>query len=222
MALLRVASQNVTEGYPTPALRAADIVITQETDETRLRRGLPGRAHFFPDEDSHQSISWEPEVLDVDKAGYVRFHRSGRAEDWPYPTPARGMPYVKGQLVGGTKAVVAGVWLLNSWHPVRPDHHTAHRNRVGRRSLRIMRRRIAFWHAQGYTVILAGDFNSLRWHGRIGGMQTIQGRGLDRAYVSKRGELAVFSGPSRGAKTGVGNDLQHESVLFTLATKRKR
>jgi hypothetical protein len=220
---IRVAGANFTEGPVVGAVAAADIVIGQEIDRKRIRFGLPHHRHYFPDEDSHQSISWNPEVFEVEKTGYIRFHRSGRAENWPFPTPGRGGLYAKGRLVeSGAKVVVLGTWILNSWNPIHADHHTKMRNKIGRRSLRVLRSRIAWWHLQGYTVIVEGDFNSLRWHGRIGGLRQIKARGLDRAYVSKRGALDLLTGPTKGPKTGVGRDMRHDAVLFTLTTKEKR
>jgi len=220
MTTIIVASQNMTEGRVPPVVAGAGIVIGQEVSRHQIRKGMPSKAHYFPDD--HQSISWDPEVLDVHRRGYLRFHRSGKAEGWKFRTPSRGMGFVKGRLVAdGTKTVVATAWLLNSWHPVHPDQDTPKRHDIGRASLALIKVRVAWWIRQGYTVVLAGDFNSLRWGGWIKGLTAIKSRGLDRAYVSRRGGLVPSGRVTEGPKTGVGNDLRHHAVLFSLEARKR-
>lgn len=223
---IQVAGQNMTEGPVTHALTRADVVIACETDHKKIRTGMPGKKHYTPRRDPHQSISWNPDKLDVYRRGYIRFHRSGQAEGWPFPSPGRGMIYVKARLKDDpdTKLVLWGTWFLNSWQPMRHTSETAMRKRIVLdTTIPVVTKRLRYWTEHGFLTIGGGDTNSLRWPGWLGGTQNqIIDKGLERWYLGEHrtNRMRLVGVPRKGPKTGVGGQMQHESDLFTVRISR--
>lgn len=216
------AGQNQTEGTPP----VADIVVGQEIDRRRVRRTLRRRRfrHFFPVRDRHQSISWDRSLFKRDGRGHaVRLHRSGRAERWAFPTPARHL--LVQRLVArdtGARLTVMGVWVLNSWQPGPDgvDAHTPARRRIALDSLQRVRDAVQRELDTGRAVILEGDFNSISAVIDFNGLRAARARGLDRLFYGGPG-LALVDGVREGPKTGVGSQMRHHSLLatFTLTTE---
>lgn len=216
-------SHNLTEGIPTTADAESDVLVCQEVDRRRTRRGLDGHRFFFPARDRHQCIAWNPDVFKRDGHGTAfRLHRSGRAEGWPFKSPAR---YVLRQWLvhreTGLLLTVFGVWLLNSWDPVRRDEDTAQRMQIGTASLEVIARKVAVERHDGRIPLVGGDFNSQRARIGFGGLHNAgPARGLDRLFYTP-GPL-VLGRTWEGPPTGVGRDMQHHSrhAEFTIATPK--
>lgn len=214
---LSVAGHNMTRGPVTGKVARAAIGIGQEIDARRIRNGFPDRyRHWFPPRDPHQSISWDPSRFVVTDRGYVSFHRHGRAEGFPFGTPARGLVYVVGHPPGlhAIEVAVAGMWWLNSWRPAgRSDRHTDVRRRVIEETTLP---RVKSWlreqHARGRVVIAEGDTNSRPWRGYLPGMLQVKPRGLDRAWISDDPRVRLAAPVAGGPTTGIGTDRRHRSV----------
>jgi hypothetical protein len=221
--LTRIATQNMTEGPVTDDLRNCGIAMLQEIDMGKLRSGFPKHfGKYRALRDKHQAIVWDKNLIKMSrrKRGWIRFHRSGEAERFPYGTPARGMLYMKGHLKHdpSIKIVVFSVWFLNSWNPMRGDQWTPHRrNVVMSRTLPVVRRQIQKWNDEGYLVIGGGDANSIKWDGELPGLKQPWTNGLDRIWLSP--EIDVL-GKEEGAKTGVGPQMYHRSRIVRVFLRK--
>lgn len=217
-----VAWQNMTEGDPTRALLRADVVLGSEVGRRRWRRGFRGHGLWLPARDRKQAIAWDGDV-DIQRRGYERFHRSGRAEGWrKIRTPGRGLIWVM-EDVGDVELVYGGMHWLNSWEPIPAgqNRHTRERRRiVEQHTLPVVRDFIAEHHAKGRIVVLGGDTNSLRWDGDLPGMRQVKSRGLDRAWVSDDPRVKKVR-VTRGPKTGVGRQMRHHAVIVHLSIRTK-
>src|SRR5215203_287401 len=131
-------TQNMTEGAVTHDLRRCDAGVLQEVPKEHiLEAGMrPNVEVWVPKKDKHQALFWDTNWLDMKSTGWTRFHRSGRAEKWPFGSPARGLIWGRGRLVEDPdiKILLFGLWFLNSWEPMRPDHHTNLRNQIVRKT----------------------------------------------------------------------------------------
>lgn len=217
--MIDVSGQNMTEGEPTGANRAADIFIGQEVPrDIQSEMKENGKRTYRPRRDNGQSISWDPEVLRATDTGYRMFHRSGEAEGWKIRTPIRGIIYVKGYLVeSDIKVVVAGWWAINGWG--KDDAEGPFRRHIAEDlTLPVVRDFIKRMHRQNRTIIMEADSNNVRWPARLPEMQLLNpGRTLDHAWISAEGDLKMTPrGVWDGPKTGVGPDMQHRSVNFGL------
>lgn len=213
----------MTEGPVTDAVRQADIVVGQEVDDERLRAGLPFPlfARLKPARETHQAIAWRRSQFKRDGRGRaVLLHRSGKAEGWEgIRTPARFVLIQR--LVHrktGLRLTVLSVWLINSWAPASAkgrDRFTALRYDIAEDSLETIERLVDRERADGRSVVMGGDFNSLRADLHFGGLDEVEpDRGLDRIFISR--SLSVLS-TSEGPTTGAGNDMRHHSRHARLA-----
>ena len=211
-----LGTQNLTEGVPPRQLAACDVICVQEVHRRRFKEGLPDRYRtYFPKKTPGLAIAWDPRVLEDAKPGAIRFHDSGKAEGWPFPSPARGVAYVKG-LIHGQRSVVFNLWLLNSHTPMKPDHHTAMRHAiVMERCWPILRKRVRLWHQNGWTVYGAGDGNTIKGELTLPYLWQPWGRGLDRIWLPKDARVELVRA-EEGPKTGVGSQMKHGSKLVTL------
>ena len=214
--MIRVSGQNMTEGHPTSANIAADILICQEVDGPLVRRVMRQQdcRTYLPKRDPHQSISWDPQVITVTHKGWNVFHRSGVAENWNLRTPARGLIYVKGFLTEKPeeKVAIAGWWALNSWGK---PYERQRENVVRQTTLTKVEKWVKAMHRQDRSIIREADANNIRWDGELRGLRQLHRRGLDRLWVS-----GIFhptkQGVWEGPKTGKGNDMQHHSLNVDL------
>lgn len=235
--VIEVAGHNMTEGEVTNAVRAADIVIGQEISRGKIRRGLPLHfQHYFPPTDRKQSISWDNRVFKVVRkgrlrrrvVGYHRFHRSGKAMHWPFPTPSRGLPFVllEHRATGHLLIVFGGHW-LNSWFPMKADNETDERRQVVvKMTIPVVRDAVRRWHKQGHLMVGEADANSIKYNPDTLAPEILEAidHGLDVFWYSKGDDdddglvlLRTYEGP----KTGVGKQMQHHSIHAVFRLPRK-
>lgn len=219
MERFKFGTQNVTEGLLPHDITSCDAAVLQEIDREKVIRQckVQHMECFIPKRDKHQAMIWNPQWIDMRSTGWTVFHRSGTAEDFPFATPARGMIWGRGRLVEDPKIKVAlfGVWFLNSWEPMRPDHHTHLRNQiVEHKSIPVVMRKIREWQRNDYVVIGGGDANSIKWQGHLGhSLKQPWAHGLDRIWYDNRLNLIL---KHEGPITGVGPDMKHASRIVAL------
>lgn len=212
-------TQNMTEGTVTRDLSRCKAGVLQEIPSKQvLHSGFaPAIDIWVPAKDKHQALFWDTNWIDMKSTGWTRFHRSGRAEGWPFGTPARGLIWGRGRLVErpDIKVVIFGLWFLNSWEPMRADHHTHARNQIVRHnSIPIVQNKIKDWQANDYWIIGGGDANSIKWAGHFRhGLKQPWDKGLDRVWYDNRFNM---NWKREGAETGVGRDMKHGSRLVNL------
>lgn len=221
----KFATQNMTEGLLTWQLKNASACVLQEVHKQKLESGLPKKYELFvPARDPHQAVMWDTRWLDVTSTGWTQFHKSGTTEDWPFKSPPRGMVWAKGRLVEAPdiKVVIFGLWLLNSWLPMKADHHTHLRHQIVQDlCLPKIEANIKKWHEADYLILGGGDINSIRWPGMIGHgfLKQPFDSGLDRIWVDRRLDIiSKWDGPI----TGVGPDMKHASRIASLHSKGDR
>lgn len=218
-----VATQNMTEGPVTDDLRSAAIVILQEIDRRKVVEGFgPDWGFYFPKHDSHQALGWRKDLFHKDAPSrYFRFHGSGTGDDRipdSIPTPARGL--LKANLVlteFNLPIKVLGTWPLNSWWPGRPDQFTPIRRRIVEElELPVIRREMAQVRDNDKAIgFIGADWNSIKAPLEFDGWNQRPDRGLDRIMWT-RDKRVRFVRMREGAKTGVGNDMRHNSVICTF------
>lgn len=213
---MRVHLQNITQGPVTPAMRRSHVVLASEVHRGRFRSGFPDRFGVYtPNRAPRLGIAWDRRVVKKVRPGSIRFHNSGADEGWPFPTPARGLAWIRCE-VDGDPWVFWTTWLLNSWHPVRPDHHTAKRRRVVvDLELPVVRRKVAEWDRRRFSQVGGGDMNSVRWDGNLPHLVQVKDDDLDRAYMSELDHLQrrrFLKVRDDLPKTGVGPTMQHHGI----------
>lgn len=163
---------------------------------------------YRPLRDRKQVLAWDPREIKKIKTFYRRFHRSGAAERWNIPTPARGLLCFKG-IVRDTDAKIAvgGTWVLNSWG--KPDE-PGRLDIVQRTTLPVIRDWVRDMEDWADYIFLMGDMNNVRMSGRLfAPLVQVAGAGeLDRILAFPDTVKSTWHGP----KTGVGPDMYHRSL----------
>lgn len=218
---IRVGGQNMTEGPVTDELRSCSVLLLQETDPGLVREGLGDhwRSTYAPG--GHIGIAWDTDVWQLVEGPHVhRFHGSGTGDpDIPdaIATPARHLleVHLRHRYTGVVVAFFC-TWLLNSWAPVRGDRWTKTREGIVlQRELPVVRRRLAACRKAGLPGVAEADWNTLRRRLRFRGWRFRPTRGLDRFAWTRHKQLRLVD-VHESAKTGRGNDMQHNGLIATF------
>lgn len=218
---MQVLLQNMTEGPVTGAMKRSQVVLASEVHRGRFRSGFPDRYGVYtPNKAPHLGIAWDKRVVKNVRPGSIRFHGSGQGEGFPFPTPPRGLAWIRCE-VDDVAWVFWVTWLLNSWFPMDPDHETDERREVVTGlELPVIRDKTREWERRGFLQAGGGDMNSLRWPGKgaFPGVVQVANHGLDRAFMSEvakaeRRALKVSEAPV----TGVGPDMRHKGIVLKWA-----
>lgn len=220
--VMQVLLQNMTEGPVTGAMKRSQVVLASEVHRTTFRSGFPDRFGVYtPNRAPHLGIAWDKRTVKNVRPGAIRFHDSGQAEGFPFPTPPRGLAWIRCE-VDDDPWVFWVTWLLNSWFPMNPDRDTPRRHAiVTDLELPVVRAKVHEWDRRGFRQAGGGDMNSLRWSGSkfFPGLFQVANHGLDRAFMSEvakaeRRALQVAEAP----ETGVGNDMRHKGIVLKWPT----
>lgn len=201
-----LATHNVShDGTPD----RADLVLTQETNPATR---LDGFERFRPAGNPQLSINSRPHVFTPIKSGLLRLHAAGRAFGLRNFGPPRGLAWQLGYMAGRL-TIVATAHLVNSaWAPEgKPTTHRRLRRRLWRRAYRRICKQLRAWHAAGYLVFLAGDFNRPRGRWGFPGMVEAGTGRLDRIFHTDTPAIRVLR-TWDGNRTGTGR-VTHRSRL---------